>query len=120
MILIKGSWFVVRTADLDPTSLADHQHFTRLQRRRGAMNSEMKILLDELEKRFAAQNERFNNLDWKIDATANSSTHLKALEHAAQVFDEWHPGIEGIMDDLKIEVGKLLTLKMEVGKISKY
>ncbi|CAD6211893.1 unnamed protein product [Miscanthus lutarioriparius] len=30
------------------------------------------------------------------------------------------PGIEGVVDDLKIEVGKLTTLKMEVGKIFKY
>ena len=42
------------------------------------------------------------------------------MEKAAQDFDEWRPGVDGIIDDLKIEVGKLSTLKLEVSKITKY
>jgi hypothetical protein len=40
-------------ADLEPAALANHVHFTRLQRRRRAMNPETKLLLDEIDKRFA-------------------------------------------------------------------
>jgi hypothetical protein len=35
------------------------------------------------------------------------------------MFDEWHPGVDGVIDDLRIKVNKLSTLKVEVGKISK-
>lgn len=49
-----------------------------------------------------------------------SKTHLKALEHAIQVFDEWHLGIDGIVDDLKQEIDKLSTLKVEVRRLSKH
>lgn len=42
----------MRSVDLDPASVADHEHFTRLQRRRGAMSPETKQLLEELDKRF--------------------------------------------------------------------
>jgi hypothetical protein len=42
------------------------------------------------------------------------------LEFAAKVFDEWHPRVDDVIDDLHIEVNKLATLKLEVGKISKY
>lgn len=48
--------------NLDSYELADHEHFTRLQRRRGAMNPEMKLLLEEIDKRFVAQDRRFNDL----------------------------------------------------------
>lgn len=112
---------MVRSVDLDPTSVADHEHFTRLQRRRGAMSLETKQLLEELDKRFAAQDKRFDDLERKLDATATSSTtRLDALESATRVFDEWRPGMEGMVDDLRIEVNKLVTLELEVGKISKY
>lgn len=36
------------------------------------------------------------------------------------VFDEWRPGVDGVIDELRIEVNKLATLKLEVGKISNY
>jgi hypothetical protein len=39
--------------DLDSQTLADHEHLTRLQRHRDAMNPEMKLLLEEFDKRFA-------------------------------------------------------------------
>ena len=42
-------------ADLDPASLSTHDHYTRLQRTRGAMGPDQKALLAELDKRFAAQ-----------------------------------------------------------------
>ena len=42
------------------------------------------------------------------------------MEHVAKDFDEWRPSIEGVDDDLKIEVGKLSSMKMVVDKITKY
>ncbi|CAD6238507.1 unnamed protein product [Miscanthus lutarioriparius] len=78
------------------------------------MGPDQKALLAELDK-------RFDVLERKLDATAaSSSTRLDALESAAKVFDEWRPGVDGVIDDLRLEVTKLATLKLEVGKISKY
>jgi len=112
---------VACAADLDPASLSTHDHYTRLQRTRGAMGPNQKALLVELDKRFAAQEKRFDGLERKLDSTtASSSTRLDALESAAKVFDEWRPGVDGVIDDLRLEVNKLATLKLEVGKISKY
>jgi hypothetical protein len=51
---------------------------------------------------------------------AASTTRLNAVKSAAKKFDEWRPSIEGVVDDLKIEVNKLATLKLEVRKITKY
>jgi hypothetical protein len=52
--LIHELQLVVCATDLECTLLADHEHFTRLQHRRRAMNLEMRLLLDEIDKRFAA------------------------------------------------------------------
>ncbi|CAD6222810.1 unnamed protein product [Miscanthus lutarioriparius] len=92
------------------------------------MGPDQKALLAELDKRFAAQDKRFDGLERKLDSTAakldsmaaSSSTRLDALESATKVFDEWRPGVDGVIDDLRLEVTKLATLKLEVGKISKY
>ena len=112
---------MVCSADLDPALFPTHDHYTRLQRHRGAMGPDQKALLAELDKRFAAQDKRFDGLERKLDSTAaSSSTRLDALESAAKVFDEWRPGVDGVIDDLHIEVNKLATLKLKVGKISKY
>jgi hypothetical protein len=85
------------------------------------MNPESKLLLDELDKRFAAADKRFDSLERQIQNNHDStSTRIQALEKAAQDFDEWCPGVDGVIDDLKIEVAKLSTLKLEVSKITKY
>ena len=108
-------------ADLEPVTPAEHQYYTRSQRSRGAMGPDQKALLAELDKRFAAQEKRFDGLEKKLDSTAaSSSTRLDALESAARGFDEWRPGVDGVIDDLRVEVAKLVSLKLEVGKISKY
>ncbi|CAD6238566.1 unnamed protein product [Miscanthus lutarioriparius] len=85
------------------------------------MSPETKMLLEELDKRFAAQDKRFGGIERKLDATTTSSnTRLDALESSTRVFDEWRPSMEGMVDDLRLEVNKLVTLKLEVGKIPKY
>ena len=45
---------MVCSADLDPALIPTHDHYTRLQRHRGAMGPDQKALLAELDKRFAA------------------------------------------------------------------
>jgi hypothetical protein len=46
---------VVCAADLEHATPADHDHFTHLQRSRGVMGPDQKVLLAKLNKRFAAQ-----------------------------------------------------------------
>ena len=60
------------------------------------MNPKMKILLDEVDKRFAAQDRRFDDLKGQIAANAEAfASWIQALEKAVQVFDEWRPNAEG-------------------------
>jgi len=82
------------------------------------MDPNQKLLLDEIDKRIAA---RFDGLERRLDASADSSSsRLDALESAARSFDEWRPSVDGFIDDLRVEVKRLSSLKLEVGKISKY
>ncbi|CAD6268438.1 unnamed protein product [Miscanthus lutarioriparius] len=82
------------------------------------MDPNQKLLLDEIDKRIAA---RFDGLERRLDASADSSSsRLDALESAARSFDEWRPDVDGFIDDLRVEVKRLSSLKLEVGKISKY
>jgi hypothetical protein len=75
------------------------------------MGPDQKVLQVKLDKHFAAQEKRFYGLERKLDSTVSSSaTHLDVLESAACVFDEWCSGIDGIIDDLCVEVNKLATL----------
>lgn len=72
------------------------------------MNPESKQLLEELDKRFAAADKRLDGLERQIQSNHDSaSTRIRALEWATKVFDEWRPSIEGVVNDLKIEVGKI-------------
>jgi uncharacterized coiled-coil protein SlyX len=106
---------VVCATDLEHATPADHDHFTHLQRSRGVMGPDQKALLAELDKRFAAQERRFDGLEQKLDSTtakldsttamldstlASSASRLDALESITKVFDEWRPGIDGVIDDL--------------------
>ncbi|CAD6253058.1 unnamed protein product [Miscanthus lutarioriparius] len=89
------------------------------------MDPTQKLLLDEMDRRFGtcfdSIDRRFDDLEKKFDGTASSSsTRLDALENATKVFDEWRPGVDGLIDDLWVEVNRLTSLKLEVGKISKF
>ena len=89
------------------------------------MDPTQKLLLDKMDRRFSTRfdsiDRRFDDLEKKFDGTASSSsTRLDALENAAKVFDEWRPGVDSLIDDLRVEVNRLASLKLEVGKISKF
>ncbi|CAD6243976.1 unnamed protein product [Miscanthus lutarioriparius] len=61
-----------------------------------------KLLLEELDKRFSTQDNRFDNLERQFTTNANAcTTYIQVLEKVVQVFDGWRPDIEGIVDDLK-------------------
>ncbi|WVZ88489.1 hypothetical protein U9M48_035006 [Paspalum notatum var. saurae] len=80
------------------------------------MNPDTKLILDEIARRFDAhdakwdQRARDQEAQWDAafaDFTRSHEERVGALEHAAAVFDEWRPGMEGMVDDIKLEVNKL-------------
>jgi hypothetical protein len=91
------------------------------------MNPETQIILDELARRFddleAQTTEKFQELDDKLvtrlteyddcwerkiaDLQVSHDARLGVLERAAASFEDWMPGIEGSIDDIRLEVGKL-------------
>jgi hypothetical protein len=91
------------------------------------MNPKTQIILDELARRFndleVQTNEKFQELHEKLvtrlteyddcweckiaDLQVSHDARLEALERAATSFEDWMPGIEGSVDDIRLEVGKL-------------
>ncbi|RLN30976.1 uncharacterized protein C2845_PM05G36120 [Panicum miliaceum] len=80
------------------------------------MNPETKIILDELTKKFAEQDTKFEqrladqDAKWDkrfTDAVFDNDERVRVLEKVAASLDEWCPDIEGTVDDLKLEVSKL-------------
>jgi hypothetical protein len=49
--------------DLELATPTDYDHYTRLQRNRGAMGPDQKAFLSELDKHFAAQEKHFDGLE---------------------------------------------------------
>jgi len=94
-------------------SFPPHEHFTRFQRRHGAMDPAIKIILDEMQQRFSDELRKgFSEHDekwdrWFLDLEHSQGARLDRLEDAAQVFDEWRPRIEATVDDVKLELGKV-------------
>lgn len=90
------------------------------------MNPDTKLVLDEiakLSKRFDEIDSQFVDHESKIDARLQErdtewerklvdlrgahDARVSALEQAAGSFDEWRPDIEGMVDDIRLELGKL-------------
>ncbi|XP_039815781.1 uncharacterized protein LOC120678594 [Panicum virgatum] len=76
------------------------------------MNPDTKLILEELQKQFAEQDDKlerhFGDLEAKWekkfdDADDTTESRLVTLEKVAAAYEEWQPGIEGTMDDLKLE-----------------
>lgn len=100
--------------DLDRVSV--HQYDTRLRRRQLAMNPDMQIILDELARRFTDHEAKLDQClveqESRWEATfsgfvTDQQQYVSALEKASGVFDDWCTNIEGTMDDLRLEVGKV-------------
>lgn len=89
------------------------------------MNPETRIILDELNKCFtehdAKWDSRFADQDARLsrqieDLEAAQATRSDKLERVTASLDEWRPSIEGVVDDIKLEISKT---KLEVSKISR-
>ncbi|XP_039796712.1 uncharacterized protein LOC120661815 isoform X1 [Panicum virgatum] len=80
------------------------------------MNPDTKSILDEIQKQFAEQtallDKRFNEAatgwDQKFaEFETQKDERISKIESIAASLDEWRPSIDGLVDDLKLEVGKL-------------
>jgi hypothetical protein len=80
------------------------------------MNPETQIILDEIARRFADHDakwdRRVSEQESRWEATFAEFTRgqvdrVVALETASNVFEDWRQGLEGVVDDLKLEVGKV-------------
>lgn len=101
-----------------------HDHYTRFQRRKGAMNPEHKLLIDEfskclsdeLSKRFEEQDDKWDRRLSDRDATwasklddlrASHDARVTVLEKVIAEFQDWRPEVDGVVDDLKLAVKNL-------------
>jgi len=101
-----------------------HDHYTRFQRRHGAMTPENKLLLDELSKRLSDElSKRFEEQDrkWDLclterdavleskidDLRVSQDARVSIVEKAAADLADWRPGGDGVVDDLQLAVKKL-------------
>ena len=80
------------------------------------MSSESKSILDEIQKQFAEQNrlieQRFTDSESKwerrfLEAESARDARVAVVETVAAALEDWRPGIDGVVDDLKLEVRKL-------------
>lgn len=120
---------LLRTLDRVPPSLPlpPHHHYTHHQKRLGAMNPESKLLLDVMKRLFDEQNERLDkrfaeaevNIERRItdselrqDTRITDKEHrhddrLQAVEKVMTSLASWRLEAEGLVDDLRLEVGEL-------------
>ena len=89
------------------------------------MNPETKIILDEINRRFNEHDQKWDSrfayqearLSRQIrDFEQAQEGRMAALEKVTASLDEWRPSIEGIVDDMKLDISKS---KLEVSKISR-
>ena len=89
------------------------------------MNPETKLILDELNRRFNEHDQKWDSrfadqearLSRQIrDFEQAQEGRMAALEKVTASLDEWRPSIEGIVDDMKLDISKS---KLEVSKISR-
>jgi hypothetical protein len=80
------------------------------------MNPDTQVILDEIARRFtdheAKWDRRLSGQDSRWAATftdfaKDQKTCVQALENASGVFEEWRLSMEGVVDDLRLEVGKV-------------
>jgi hypothetical protein len=90
-------------ADLE--SAANHDHFTRLQRRKGSMDPSSKLLLEEIEKKLVVMDLKWGQ--WVGDFNRAKEDRLTALENSRAEFDSWRPKFDVAMEDVKLELHKM-------------
>jgi hypothetical protein len=99
---------------LDPPSC--HHYNTRFRRQQVMVNPDTQIILDEIARRFTEQEAKLDRRATDQDArwealfsghTAAQDARVRTLEHATGALEEWKMGIDGVVDDLRLEVGKI-------------
>lgn len=100
--------------DLEPARV--HPYNTRLRRRQVVMNPDTQIILDEIARRFTDHEVQLDRrlaeqvTRWESTFTefaTDQQQRVRSLEKASSVFDEWRTSMEGTVDDLRLEVGKI-------------
>jgi hypothetical protein len=100
----------------DLLTLAHHPHFTRLRRQQVLMNPDTQVILDEIARCFADHAAKWDrrlfekDSRWEptfTDFAKDQKTRVQALKDASGVFEEWWLSMEGVIDDLRLEVGKV-------------
>lgn len=85
-----------------------HDYFTRLQRRLGAMDVNTKLIIEEMEKKFSALDQKWEK---KFSELASSrDDRISVLEAAGSELSSWKPKVDGAMEDIKLEIRKLNKL----------
>jgi hypothetical protein len=98
------------------TSLEAHNHFTRQQKRFGAMEPNTKMFIEELMKQ--VQDKITEGFATHMEVTTQRLVELAAvdleradrvagLEEAAATFSVWKPEVETTLAYVKLEVSKL-------------
>jgi hypothetical protein len=82
--------FAIAALDPHPT----HTHFTRLQRRQGAMNPDTKMILDKLHKNNDKWEKRIADLDTKWEARFSDAddareARIKRIKKVVAAFEAW-------------------------------
>lgn len=85
-----------------------HDYFTRLQRRLGAMDVNTKLIIEEMEKKFSALDQKWEK---KFSELASSrDDRISVLEVEGSELSSWKPKVDGAMEDIKLEIRKLNKL----------
>jgi hypothetical protein len=80
------------------------------------MNLDTQLILDELSRRFSEHDSKWDRRVaeqescWNAtfsEFTVGQDLRVGALEQATDVLEDWRMNMEGVMDDLRLEVGKI-------------
>jgi hypothetical protein len=86
-------------------------HFTRLQKLRGAMDPNTKLLLDEMKR----LGERFTLLETRVDGL---SSCFQAIEHKAEEVTAWKADIDSSVADLVAKVDAVDNFASKVDAVN--
>ncbi|XP_062201787.1 uncharacterized protein LOC133904336 [Phragmites australis] len=85
-------------------ALDSHHHFTRFQKRAGAMDPQWKLLLNE----FKGLGDRFDAVEKRIDGVEHTLGYkFKSIEDALIILDTWKLQITSAVEPLQLEMGVL-------------
>jgi hypothetical protein len=93
-----------------------HTHFTRFRRRQTLMNPDTQVILDEIARRFSEHDVKWDRClteqesRWDAafsDFTKGQERRVQALEQNTSLIADWRSSMEGVVDDLRLEVGKV-------------